>query len=149
MIIEISNQQTIAKVDATLLRRGIRAALKDHGPAREKGAEVSVALVDDEEIARLHALYMNDPQPTDVITFPLTDADGECRGGQVIGEIVISVETARREAKRRRKSVASETLLYAVHGALHLAGYDDQAPEEARVMKEVQEEIVARILKQR
>ncbi len=87
-------------------------------------------LVDDATIADLHATYMNDPTPTDVITFHH-------------GEVFVSFDTAQREAKVRGIRLAEELFRYHVHGLLHLAGYDDLNQEDYDLMHKVQEEIVA------
>ena len=77
---------------------------------------VNVTLIDDAEIARVHAQFMDDPSPTDVITFPYGEE----------GEILISVETAERQSAEYQVSFEREVALYLVHGPLHLGGYDDQ-----------------------
>jgi probable rRNA maturation factor len=85
--------------------------------------DVVVALVDDRTIARLHARYLGDPAPTDVLSFPH-------------GEIVVSADTARREARARGIDPVHELVLYVVHGALHLAGYrDGKAKDRARMRR--------------
>jgi probable rRNA maturation factor len=86
--------------------------------------DVVVALVDDKAIARLHGRYLGDWAPTDVLSFPH-------------GEIVVSGETARREARARGIEPLHELLLYVVHGALHLAGHrDKKARDRARMRRE-------------
>jgi probable rRNA maturation factor len=84
---------------------------------------VSVALVGDKVMGELHARFHGDPAPTDVLTFELDhDADGRCTGG----EVVVCVPQARRSGRERGVDVGREALLYALHGVLHLMGYDDQ-----------------------
>jgi probable rRNA maturation factor len=95
--------------------------------------EVSVALVSDRRIAELHHRFLNQTGPTDVITFQH-------------GEIVISAETARRQARRFGTSLEHELRLYIVHGLLHLWGYDDKTPAGAAEMKRLQEKLVASLL---
>jgi probable rRNA maturation factor len=77
---------------------------------------------------------MSDPSPTDVITF-------------LHGEIVLSAETARREARRRSLRVPEEIARYAVHGLLHLAGWFDTDAGAAAEMRAVQEKILRRALR--
>ena len=93
--------------------------------------EVEVAVVDDRAIARLHAEYLDDPSVTDVITFDH-------------GEIVISRDTAEREAAERGLPPLRELLLYIVHGLLHLGGHDDLEPGAREQMTALQERIVDR-----
>ena len=97
---------------------------------------VQVSLVDDEEISRVHAQFMDNPDPTDVITFPYGDD----------GEILISVETAERQAREYKSSFDREITLYLVHGLLHLAGYDDSSEVERGEMEELQEALVSELL---
>lgn len=118
------------------LRRAVEAALRHHGVSQ---AAVSVAVVDDASIARLHGAYLHQPTPTDVLTFDLRDAHSD----PVEGEIVISAETADREARRRGHRPSAELMLYAVHGTLHLLGYDDHRPDEAARMHAVEDAILS------
>ena len=94
---------------------------------------VDVSLIDDAEIGRVHAQFMDNPSPTDVITFPYGEE----------GEVLISVETAERQALLFGASFEQEMVRYLVHGLLHLAGYDDLTPEGSAEMEEVQEALVA------
>lgn len=96
--------------------------------------EVGFVLVSDARIAALHRQFMNDPSPTDVITFPH-------------GEIVISAETAKREAQQRALSLPEEIARYAVHGLLHLAGWSDTTPRDGAAMRAIQEKILRRALR--
>jgi probable rRNA maturation factor len=96
--------------------------------------EVSVVLVSDKRIAEIHREFMNDPTPTDVITFDH-------------GEIVISAQTAKRQARQFGTSLADELRLYLVHGLLHLSGFDDKTARGAADMKRVQEKLVDRALR--
>lgn len=104
--------QARPRTPLTLLRRAVRAAL-DH--AGRPGMPVSLLLTDDAGIARLHADFLGDPTPTDVITFEL---DGTA-------EIAVSVETARRVAREHGHDARAEIVLYVVHGVLHACGFDD------------------------
>ena len=96
--------------------------------------EISFVLVSDARIAALHDEFMQDPTPTDVITF-------------LHGEIVMSAETARREARRRGLPLPEEIARYAVHGLLHLAGWSDGDPGAAADMRVMQEKILRRALR--
>jgi probable rRNA maturation factor len=94
--------------------------------------EVEISLVDDAAIGRVHGEFLGDPGPTDVITFDH-------------GEILISVETGKRRAVEFGHSVERECVLYAVHGMLHLQGFDDHEAGDAARMKEVQERILREV----
>lgn len=97
----------------------------------EQLPQVSVLIVSDRRIASIHRRFMNESGPTDVITFQH-------------GEIFISAETARRNARRYGNSLKRELALCIVHGLLHLHGLDDRTRADARNMKTVQERILAR-----
>jgi len=91
--------------------------------------EISVAIVSDLSIARLHSQFMRITGPTDVLTFDH-------------GEIVISAETAAAHARRLSQPVELEIALYTVHGLLHLNGYDDRTPRDAMRMRRMQTRIL-------
>ncbi|MFZ4484082.1 MAG: rRNA maturation RNase YbeY [Chthoniobacterales bacterium] len=94
-------------------------------------SEISVVLISDRRIAALHGEFMNDPTTTDVITF-------------LHGEIVVSAETARREARERGLPLPQEIARYVVHGLLHLAGWTDADAGAAAEMRLMQEKILRR-----
>lgn len=110
------------------LRRVLLEILADHG----LGGIVGVAVVSDDEIRRVHGEFLGADTPTDVITFRL-DAPGS--PDDTLGEIVVSADTALREARRRRLRPDAEIALYAIHGALHLAGFDDGGERDRRAMR--------------
>ena len=95
-----------------------------------KLTEVFVYLISDRRMTLLHRKFLGQSGPTDVMTFQH-------------GEIFISVETARRHARALKSSFVHELKLYIVHGLLHLQGFDDQMPEEARKMSVAQEKILS------
>lgn len=106
------------------LRRGKRSALREL-------AEILVLIVSDRKTAVLHRQFMNVSGPTDVITFQH-------------GEIFISVETARRNARRFGNSLQGELCLYIVHGLLHLHGFDDRTEGGSLKMQKIQRKILAK-----
>src|SRR5580765_7677748 len=89
------------------------AAAKSPDNELSRLGEIEVSLVSDEEISRIHREFLDDPSPTDVITFPH-------------GEIFISLDTAERQAKENDQPYEREVALYLIHALLHLAGWDDQ-----------------------
>lgn len=91
--------------------------------------EIHVLLVSDRRMAALHRQFLNQSGPTDVITF-------------AHGEIFVSTETARRQAKQFGNPFFRELQLYVVHGLLHLHGFDDRSERDARKMREAQEKIL-------
>ena len=91
--------------------------------------EISVWLVSDRRMARLHQQFLGQTGTTDVLTFQH-------------GEVFISVETARRHARRFGNSLVRELHLYIIHGLLHLHGFDDRTQSGARRMNRAQEKIL-------
>jgi probable rRNA maturation factor len=122
------------RVSAARLRRAVRAALAGASLSR---AHISLALVDDRTIARLNRRFLGHRGPTDVLSFLLDEGPGRLEG-----EVVVSGETARRQAARYGQTPEDELLLYVVHGVLHLAGYDDHSAPGRRRMTARQEEIL-------
>ena len=140
MPVRIINKQKTVKVSVRGLRRVLEEAL-----AGELGrpARVNVLLTDDEHIAKMHLDYMGEAGPTDVLSFELNEeADGDDEA--LLGEIAVSGDTAGREAARRGTSAQEELTRYAVHGLLHLVGYDDKTESKRRRMWRRQEQIVKR-----
>lgn len=90
---------------------------------------IEITLLDDDEMARIHGEFLEDPTPTDVITFQH-------------GELLVGVETAARQAAKFASSENREVALYGVHGMLHLAGFDDRCENDARLMALRQEELL-------
>lgn len=91
--------------------------------------EVEVSIVSDEAIARVHGDFLDDPTPTDVITFHH-------------GEIIVSADTAARQGGEHRQDTDMELALYVIHGLLHLAGWNDEDPGEQERMHRLQERIL-------
>jgi len=111
------------------------------------GAALSVTVVDDARMAALHERYLGVAGPTDVLSFPLEDGL-DAGGAPLVGEVVVSADTAAREAEARGLPFERELLLYVVHGALHLLGYDDQGETDRRRMQARQEELLGEFLGQ-
>jgi rRNA maturation RNase YbeY len=110
-----------------------RAILRALG---EDSAELSVSLVDDVEMHRQNRDYRGKERPTDVLAFAMREGERVAGDETVLGDVVISLETARRQARRRRVSDADEVRTLLIHGMLHLLGYDhERSPGEARRMK--------------
>lgn len=105
------------------------AAAKPEGNDLQNLEEVEVSFVSDEDISRVHAEFLDDPSPTDVITFPH-------------GEIIISLDTAAQQAVEHGETYEREAALYLVHGLLHLAGWDDHDPAEQKEMHRLQAKIL-------
>ncbi len=106
----------------------------------ESEAELSLVLVNDMYIRNLNWKYRRKDSATDVLAFPMRDS--RRLSGVILGDVVISVETAAREAKKRKKDLQDELDLYFVHGILHLLGYDDEKPRARKKMKDKEKELM-------
>jgi probable rRNA maturation factor len=137
MKIDIQNLQNIEKIDKNKVMACAEYALK---AMNENDAELSLVLVNDMYIRNLNWKYRRKDSATDVLAFPMRDSRG--LSGSVLGDVVISVETAKKEAKKRKKDFQDELDLYFVHGILHLLGYDDEKPRARKKMKTKEKELM-------
>jgi len=135
-VIRVLNRQRRLAVKLPALQTFAESALSECVKLRPRKsgvlkelADINVILVSDKRIAQIHRQFMNEPGPTDVITFQH-------------GEIVVSVETAKRQARQFGTTLEHELRLYVVHGLLHLHGFDDKTASGAAEMKRVQERLV-------
>jgi probable rRNA maturation factor len=125
--VTIANRQRKLAIDRRRLRRAVEQIL---GDAEIMAASISLAIVDDPTIAKLHQQFLGDPDPTDVLSFLL-----ESSPEMLEGEVIVSADTARACAPRYGCTAAEELLRYVVHGTLHLVGYDDTTPGKRAVMR--------------
>jgi probable rRNA maturation factor len=128
MPVLVDNRQACIPVDQRGLAHAASRALADVG---RRGGSVEVALVDDRAIRRLNHAYRGVARRTDVLAFPL-ETPGAMGG--LVGQVVISAQTAARQAQRLDVPCALEMELLVTHGVLHLVGYDDRDPVEAALM---------------
>ena len=113
-----------------------------HAILRPALQDLSLALVGVRRMAALHERFMGIPGPTDVLTFPLEHDDA---GHVTSGEVVVCVPEARRQAKARGIPVERELLLYALHGLLHLCGYDDRTDASFATMHRTEDRILTQL----
>jgi len=139
--ITVADERGAATPVAGRLIDAITAALRRH---EATAARINLAIVDDEAIAVLNERHLKHAGPTDVLTFDLRESAIDFDGAlwQVDGQIVVSSETAAREAALRGHDETAELALYAVHGTLHLLGYDDADEGEAERMHQLEDEIL-------
>lgn len=143
MSIEISNETAIEVDTDSVLRLAnfVRDELKLH-PAVDLG----IIFVDEDPMAELHVKWMDEPGPTDVLSFPMD----ELRPGSdllpspegVLGDIVVCPQVAMRQAETAGHPMMNEVLLLVTHGMLHLVGFDHAEPEEEREMFGLQRELL-------
>jgi probable rRNA maturation factor len=129
--LKASRRRDLPAVDRRLLRSRARRLLGELDHAR---SELSVALVDDAEMARLNEAWRGIPRPTDVLSFSLLEGEDAERRGALLGDVVIGIETAARQARRARRTLDDEVTRLLIHGTLHLLGYDHERAAEAREM---------------
>jgi probable rRNA maturation factor len=98
-------------------------------------AELSLVLTDDERIHELNRTYRHKDKPTDVLAFAQREGELGESAGRILGDVVVSIPTARRQAKARRRAVTAEVTMLIAHGLLHLLGYDHQTDAEDRLMR--------------
>ncbi|MBL9113522.1 MAG: rRNA maturation RNase YbeY [Verrucomicrobiaceae bacterium] len=140
--IEIYAHHAVKWLDVEWLTDRAKAALpqcwalqKGESPALAELELVEISVVSDSAIAKVHGEFMDDPTPTDVITFHH-------------GEILISAETAEKRGPEHGFQPQQELLLYVIHGLLHLAGWDDHEAVERSEMHQHQESVLKAVLAQ-
>lgn len=127
--IAISCPQDTVTVDRKRLRETARVVLEGEGVT---DYEISLALVDSATIHTLNRRYLNHDEPTDVLSFPLSEPNAR----KLSGELVIGAEVAQAQAEERGHDVQAELALYVIHGLLHLCGHDDHTAKGAAAMRE-------------
>ena len=124
-------------IGAPVFADAIRLVLRGEGM---EDAAISCAIVGDDEIHSLNRRFLRHDYPTDIITFPLEEIPLEA-------ELVISADTARRQAREYRVPMREECARLAIHGVLHLCGFDDLSEKDREVMKEREEFYLAQYRK--
>ena len=137
LTIDISG--TVPGVSRIEIRRWSRTILRH---LEQKAAELSLAFVTDQTIQELNSQYRNKDKPTDVLSFPLADD----LYPWLLGDVVISIETAQRQARRRRHSLREEVLTLLIHGILHLLGYDHEISRSEAIRMHKKERAVQALL---
>lgn len=154
MIIYYENDQDKMEINEYLegrLKEGLNAVAKLHDLTDD--TEVGITLVDDERIHEINREYRNVDRPTDVISFALDDDledsdEPELIDGpeeHLLGDIIISVETANRQGEEFGHGLEREIVYLAVHGLLHLLGYDHMVEEDKVIMRAKEEEALRAI----
>ena len=151
MIISLENDQDIIVIPEKLeqlLSDGLNAVAKLHGLGEQE--EVDITIVTDDEIHTLNRDYRNVDRATDVLSFALDEDGGEPElvGGpevHLLGDIIISAETAARQAEEFGHGLEREIVYLAVHGLLHLLGYDHMQEEDKAIMRAKEEEALREI----
>ena len=135
--VSIANPYEYA-LDFSPLKDAARTVLEGEGV---KDAKVVLAFVNNEHIHRLNKQFLGHDEPTDVLTFPSSEAGAK----KLEGDIVIGYEVATENAADRGHDVGIELLLYAIHGCLHLCGYTDTDDRSAAEMRKKEREYLAKL----
>lgn len=141
--VEIQSEVDTTGVDATAL-----TALAERALALESvegPVELSVLLADDAAVHELNRTYRSTDARTDVLAFAQSEGDAFAQphtGVRMLGDVIVSVDTARRQATEYGVALQDEVAHLLVHGILHLLGYDHVAPDEAEVMRSHEETIL-------
>lgn len=152
MIINFENDQEKIALSEYMEKRlhdGLNAVAHLHG--LDDMTEVDITIVDDEEIHTLNREYRNVDRPTDVLSFALDEGEEdepELIDGpeeHLLGDIIISAETAQRQGEEFGHGLEREIVYLAVHGLLHLLGYDHMTDEDKKIMRVKEEEALREI----
>ena len=134
----IATPQELVAVDRGRMREIVRTVLAGEHVA---DYEISLAFVDNATIHRLNKQYLDHDEPTDVLTFPLSNPMAKV----LSGELIVGAEIARREAAARGHDVQVELALYVIHGLLHLCGHDDKSADAANEMRKRERHYLAKL----
>lgn len=105
-------------------------------------SELSIVLTNDEHISKLNALWRSADKPTNVLSFPAFDIEKGQPPGPMLGDIVLSHETIKRESELEHKTFKDHVTHLIVHGLLHLVGYDHESDHDANVMERLETDIL-------
>ena len=144
-MIRVTNTSSNTTFDVEVVYSAVRATLKGHNA---EACEVSVLLTDDNDIRNLNRDYRKIDEPTDVLAFAMREGEDNSVNPNLLGDLVISLETAARQAATANEglsvtasSIETEVVMLTIHGTLHLLGYDHQTQDEATIMFEKQKAI--------
>ena len=144
MTVEINNESGVEVDEQRLVALALFAldSLRIHPQA-----ELSILLVDTDTMAAYHEKYMDEPGPTDVLSFPMDELrppkDGEEPPLGMLGDIVLCPEVTAAQASDSNRTPEEEADYLLIHGLLHLLGYDHAEPEEKKVMFVLNDTIIA------
>lgn len=146
MTVKVSNEQDEYEIDAARLERLGSLVLAAEGADEE--AELSVGIVDEERMASLNETYTGAGGPTDVLAFPLDEAEDDVGSDfeepMLLGDVVICPAVAARQAAEHETTLDDELALLLVHGTLHLLGYDHAERRENEAMREREAQLLER-----
>lgn len=143
MSIEVNNESAIPVDEAALLRLAAFALDVMHV---HPDAELAIVLVDEAAMEQLHVQWMDEPGPTDVLSFPMDElrpgTEDQPTPAGLLGDIVLCPQVAQAQAETAGHGVMDELLLLTTHGLLHLLGFDHAEPDEEKEMFGIQRDIL-------
>ena len=147
MEVLVKNLTSMPLRRATLKRVAKRALELECG---DSNAELSIVLVDDGSIAELNKRYRGIEEPTDVLAFPQITQENDAKGEdseevRILGDVVISLQTADRQARENGWPLEQEVALLLIHGILHLLNYDHQSKADSKRMREKEAAILVEL----
>ena len=144
MTVSIRNIQKKQKINTSRFRRSLKKLLKE---LDIENHEISVLIVDDEQITKINRDYLNRDRPTNVISFAMTEGFSGNMHPKILGDIVISSETALRDASAAGLQFGDEMEFLLIHGLLHLIGYNHEntTKEETQRMRQREQELFYRL----
>ncbi|PKN36738.1 MAG: rRNA maturation RNase YbeY [Deltaproteobacteria bacterium HGW-Deltaproteobacteria-2] len=137
MKLQIENNQNKIKIDKRRIRSTVLRILRILNCADK---EISLSFVDDEKIKKLNKQYLGKSKPTNIISFPLQEGEYSNINPDIMGDIVISTETAQRDALRGNLTLPQEIDFLIIHGILHLLGYNHENTTRKEINKMRQKE---------
>jgi probable rRNA maturation factor len=129
LVVEGGPYRGVSRVDVARRARAMLLAVQ------MADAELSILLTGDDQIQKLNRIYRKKNRPTDVLAFAQREGDHGERAGDLLGDVVVSIPTARRQAAARGKDLSSELTMLLAHGLLHLLGWDHATEAEDRRMR--------------
>jgi len=106
-------------------------------------SELSIVLTDDDHIHELNKVYRGKDRPTDVLAFAMREGKFSNLAGELLGDVIVSIPTARRQAEERQVDALAEVTMLLAHGLLHLLGWDHDTPARDRAMRKETDRLCA------
>jgi probable rRNA maturation factor len=129
LVVEDGPWRGVSRADVTRRARAMLAALQMND------AELSILLTGDDQIRNLNRVYRKKNRPTDVLAFAQREGEHGERAGRLLGDVVVSIPTTRRQAEAAGHDLGAELTMLLAHGLLHLLGWDHDTPSRDRRMR--------------
>lgn len=136
MSVEVTIRRKLKKVAGSELKKTAEKVLDLLGQGE---SELSLVFVGNREMSALNARYRKKNRPTDVLSFPF--GGPQPPGLKILGDVVISLDQAEAQARKRRRTVGDEVRTLMIHGILHLLGFDHERPRQARIMRGMESKV--------